>query len=120
MNRPAEVTQQTELVERLRGLLADEPTVREVSMFSGRSFMVNDKMVASALKEGDMLVRVAASRHEDLIGQPGATQAEMGAGRSMGAGWISVSAASIAHDESLSFWLDAALDHNRSTTGKQT
>lgn len=111
------MTQQSELIERLRALLADEPSVREVSMFGGRSFMVNDKLAASALKEGDILVRVVASRHEELIAHPGATQAEMGAGRSMGPGWISVSAASIAHDAGLSFWLDVALDYNQKVTG---
>ncbi|MDT5039384.1 MAG: hypothetical protein QOE51_369 [Actinoplanes sp.] len=107
------MTQQGDLVERLRALLADEPSTREVSMFGGRSFMVHDKMVASALKEGDLLVRVDAERHGELTRLRGAAQAEMGAGRNMGPGWITVSAASIASDESLSFWLDAALAYNR-------
>lgn len=48
--------QQTELVERLRVLLAEEPSTREVPMFGCRSFMVNDKMIASALADGDLLV----------------------------------------------------------------
>ena len=107
---------QTELIERLRVLLADEPSTREVSMFGGRSFMVNGKMVASALKEGDLLVRVAAERDEVLVGAPGAARAEMGAGRIMGQGWISVTAESIASNEQLAFWLGAALEHNRATS----
>lgn len=111
--------QQADLIERLRALLANEPSTREVSMFGGRSFMVNDKMVASALKDGDILVRVAASRHEELMAQPGASQAEMGADRSMGPGWISVAATTIAHDDGLSFWLGVALDYNRATTANQ-
>lgn len=98
--------QQADLIERLRALLANEPSTREVSMFGGRSFMVNDKMVASALKDGDLLVRVPAERHAELTAQPGATQAEMGAGRTMGPGWISLSAQSISTDERLSFWLE--------------
>lgn len=112
MTQQAE-TQQADLIERLRALLAGERSTREVSMFGGRSFMVNEKMVVSALKAGDLLVRVPAGRHADLIAQPGAEQAEMGAGRSMGPGWISVSAQSIGTDERLSFWLDVALEHNR-------
>lgn len=107
---------QADLIERLRALLAEESSTREVSMFGGRSFMVNDKMVVSALKDGDLLVRVDAERHGELTRQPGATQAEMGAGRDMGPGWIAVAAASIASNEGLSFWLDAALDYNRVTT----
>lgn len=70
--------QQISLIERLRNLLADEPALREVSMFGGRSFMVNEKMAVSALKDGSLLVRVDARRHEALLKTAGATQAEMG------------------------------------------
>lgn len=84
-------------------------------MFGGRSFLVNDKLVVSALKDGDLLVRVDADRHAELAARPGARQAEMGAGRTMGPGWIAVSADAITDDEGLSSWLDVALDHNRAT-----
>jgi TfoX/Sxy family transcriptional regulator of competence genes len=107
------MTRQSELIDRLRALLADESSTREVSMFGGRAFMVNDKMVVSALKGGDLLVRVDAERHDALTRVPGAKQAEMGAGRTMGPGWISVSADSITSGEQLSFWIDVALEHNR-------
>lgn len=112
------MTQQADLIERLRGLLAEEPSMREVSMFGGRSFMVNDKMVVSALKGGDLLIRVATHQHAELTSRPGAAQAEMGAGRDMGRGWITVSAAAIASDTDLSRWLGVALDHNRSTAAR--
>lgn len=106
--------QQVALVERLRAMLADQPSTREVSMFGGRSFMVNDRMIASALKDGDLLVRVARDRDGELVEEPGATRAEMGAGRSMGPGWVSVCAGSITDDERLSFWIGVALEHHRS------
>lgn len=114
------MTEQSDLIERLRVLLSGEPSTREVQMFGGRSFMVDDRLAVSALKGGDLLVRVAASRHEELVARPGAGEAEMGTARSMGPGWISVSAASIADEESLSFWLGVALDHNRSTNGNRS
>lgn len=121
MTRGAAMKQhQAELIERLRGLLADEPSTREVSMFGGRSFMVNDKLVASALRNGDLLVRVAPERDRELAGMPGATSAEMGAGRTMGPGWLAVSAAAIAGGEQLSFWLGAALEYNRATAGRES
>jgi TfoX/Sxy family transcriptional regulator of competence genes len=110
-------TPQADLVERVRNLLTNESTTREVAMFGGRSFMVNEKMVVSALKDGDLLVRIPAERHHELVAQPGAVQAEMGAGRSMGPGWISVSKQSIANDAQLAFWLDVALRYNRETAG---
>lgn len=81
-------------------------------MFGGRSFMVRNKMVASARKRGALLVRVDAERHDELTRLPGASQAEMGTGRTMGPGWISVSAESITSDEQLSFWLGVAIDYN--------
>lgn len=110
--------EQTALVERLRGLLVDEPVVREVAMFGGRSVMVNEKMIVSALKDGGLLVRVSAERHDELLGRPGATQAMMGPGRNMGPGWIEVEGAAITDDEQLSAWVGVAMDHNHAVTGR--
>ncbi|MGO1769701.1 MAG: TfoX/Sxy family protein [Microbacterium sp.] len=109
--------EQTVLVERIRALLAREPTIREVSMFGGRSVMVNDKMVVSALKDGGLLVRVDSARHDELLRRPGATQAEMGPGRDMGPGWIEVAADAISAEAGLSWWIDEAMTHNRAVTG---
>lgn len=111
--------QQADLVERLRVLLAGEPSTREVSMFGGRSFMVKDKMVASAQKDGGLLVRVAPGRDAELSKEPGAARAQMGTGRMMGPGWISVSAESIISDERLSFWFGVALEHNQATASRR-
>jgi TfoX/Sxy family transcriptional regulator of competence genes len=112
--------QQAALVERLRAMLANQSSIREVSMFGGRAFMVNDKMIASALRDGDLLVRVAQERDGELVELPGATRAEMGTGRSMGPGWVSVSADSITNDERLSFWVGVALEHNHSAGKRQS
>ena len=107
------------LVARLRGLLADEPVVREVSMFGGRAFMVNEKMAVHASKDGDLLVRIDAADDAKFSDVPGASPAEISPGRAMGAGWIRASAASVADDEQLRFWLDAALAYNRALTDKR-
>jgi TfoX/Sxy family transcriptional regulator of competence genes len=107
---------QTALIERLRALLAEEPAMREVSMFGGRSFMVDEKMVVSVRKDGGLLVRVDANRQEDLLGLPGAARAKMGAGRDMGPGWIEVDAAAIRDDEHLSHWVGVAMEYNRVVT----
>lgn len=109
--------EQTGLVERLRALVAGEPVKREVSMFGGRSFMVNEKLIVSALKDGGLLVRVDASRHDELLGRPGAIQAEMGPGRDMGPGWIEVEAGGIRDDRSLASWVGIAMEYNRAVTG---
>ena len=91
----------SDLSPRLRALLVDEPTLREVSMFGGRVFMVNGKIIVSALKDGNLLVRVVAEKHDELLLQPGAVPAEMGAGRSMGPGWITIKSEAIADTGSL-------------------
>ena len=109
--------EQHRLVQRVRTLVNDEPDVREVSMFGGRAIMVNDKMIVSAGKSGDLLVRADAERHGALLAEPGAAQAQMGAGRVMGPGWITVAPEAIADDERLAFWVNVARDHNRTLTG---
>ena len=112
--------EQHHLVQRVRALVDDEPDVREVSMFGGRAIMVTDKMVVSAGKTGDLLVRVAAGRHEALLGEPGAAQARMGAGRGMGPGWITVAPEAVADDGRLAFWVEVAMRHNRAITGGES
>ncbi len=37
----------------------------------------------------------------------------MGNGRTIGPGWLRVSADLVSTEETLAFWLDAALDHNQ-------
>ena len=108
--------EQHHLVQRVRALVDNEPDVREVSMFGGRAIMVNDKMIVSAGRTGDLLVRADAERHEALLAEPGAAQAQMGAGREMGAGWITVTPEAIADDGRLAFWVDMAMRHNRAIT----
>ena len=83
-------------------------------MFGGLSFMVNEKIVVAARPAGALLVRADPARNDELLALPGAAQAEMGTGRSMGPSWISVAPKAIATDEQLSFWLDVALDYNSS------
>lgn len=107
--------QHVDLIERVRTLLSDRPSAREVSMFGGRSFMVNDKMIANVRNGGDLLVRVDPKRARELGNLAGASPAVMGPGRTMGPGWISVSAESITGDEQLSFWIEVALEFNEAT-----
>jgi hypothetical protein len=96
------------LAERVRTLLAGEPSTREVAMFGGLAFMVDDRMVVSSSRGGDLLVRVPRARDDELVALPGASRPEMGAGRSMGPGWVSVAAEALTDDEELSFWVGVA------------
>lgn len=115
MSAPRAEGPRAELVARLRDLLAAEPSTREISMFGGRAFLVDDRIVVSAGKDGDLLVRVAAERTDELLAQPGARPAEMGSGRPMGAGWITVAAEAIVADGPLATWLATSLEHDHRT-----
>lgn len=111
-----EQTGQDALIERLRAYLHAETEVREVSMFGGRAFLVREKMVVSAQRDGNLLVRVASADHDELLAHEGAGPSRMGKDRDMGPGWITVAAASIADDERLAWWVHAAMSHNRALT----
>lgn len=107
-----DITARDVLADRLRTVLADEPSLVERSMFGSRAFMVRKKLVACAFKQGHLLVRIDAQREDELLHRAGATRAVM-AGRDMGPGWVSVQSDAISDDGELTFWLDIALRHNR-------
>lgn len=86
-------------------------------MFGSLAFMVNDRMVVAVGRAGDLLVRADPTRNRELVARPGATPAEMGAGRLMGPSWISVDGHAIATDEELSSWVGVALEHNHRAGG---
>ena len=64
--------EQQALIQRIQSLVTDQSDVREVSMFGGRAIMVNDKMIVSAGKAADLLVRVDAAQHDTLLSERGA------------------------------------------------
>lgn len=103
----------TELAHRVRAVLANRPSVREVKMFGGLAFMVDDTMVVSVGGDGvSLLVRVDPDHDAELLTHDGAERAHMGSGRPMGQGWISITTDAIDSDELLDFWMDTALDHH--------
>lgn len=101
------------LAHDVRAALGSAPVVREVRMFGGLCFILDEKLVLGVMKDGALLVRIDPERSTDLLAVDGAQQAEMGAGRSMGKSWISVSAAGIATEQSLTFWMNEALAYHR-------
>jgi len=96
-----------ELLDRIRASLT-EGHVREVRMFGAIAVMVDDAMAVAVHKDGSLLVRVDPAEDPRLVESPGAFRAEMGAGRSMGEGWIRVEAGALRSEQSLCSWLAAA------------
>ena len=60
-----------QLAESARVALAGAGAVREVKMFGGIGFMLNDNLVAAASKRG-LLVRVGRERQGDALARAGA------------------------------------------------
>jgi len=111
------VVYNTGLGDRIRDALAAKPSAREVKMFGGLSFLVDGRLVVSANGDGALLVRADPDRADELLMRRGARPAEMGAGRAMGHGWISVVETTIASHESLDFWIAVALEYHEKETG---
>lgn len=109
-----------ELADRIREALATQLSVREVKMFGGLSFMVNERMVVSVMSDGALLVRADPERADELLTAKGAQPAEMGAGRPMNKGWISVGEEAIATQEDFDFWIGAALEYNGMEAGTRS
>ena len=74
-------------------------------------------MLVSVGRDGDLLLRVDPERSVELLAVPGARQAEMGAGRGMGPGWITVAEAAVTTNNALKFWIAVATEHNVTVTG---
>lgn len=107
-----------DLAERVRAALSHDD-VREVRMFGGLCFMLNDKLLVGTMKDGSLLVRIDPDRNAELCERPGTSTPEMGGGRSMGPGWVAVDAETANAD--LGFWLAEARDFNpRATASRRT
>lgn len=98
--------------ERVRDALDDHRPIREKKMFGALCFMVRGKMAVCVQSDGELLVRVNPDRSDELLARPGAKQAEMGPGRSMGKSWVSVTADGFATEELLALWMTVALENN--------
>lgn len=108
------------LTVRVRTALADDPSTREVPMFGGLSFMVDEKMLVSVGRDGTLLVRIDPDRHRALLEVPGTRPAEMGTGRPMGPSWIRVDPDALGTDDAVRRWITVAREHRAASTGRDT
>lgn len=109
-----------EIADRVRSVLSDRDNVREVKMFGGLAFMVDERMVVCVSSGGGaLLVRVAPEQDAEYLKKAGAQRAEMGKGRSMGEGWITIDEEALEKDEDLQYWMDASLAFHAQGSGKK-
>lgn len=101
------------LCDYIRDSLTEERAVREVPMFGGLSFMVDERMTVAAQKNGDLLVRIDPAQSKELLCLPDTTQAEMRKGRSMGLSWVVAKGTLTATQ--VSFWIGVAMAYRKRT-----
>lgn len=104
---------QNALAERLRAALSGR-TVREVNMFGGISFLVDEHIAVASRRWGELLVHVRASDHAALLERPDTEPARMGQ-RLMGDAWIVVPDAHGLSEEALSEWIELAIQASTGT-----
>ncbi|MDO5744158.1 MAG: TfoX/Sxy family protein [Micrococcaceae bacterium] len=100
---------QEDLVHRVRVAMASLANLREVRMFGGLSFMVDERLAVSAGIDGTLLVRIAPAEYDQLC-QRGGKPAYMGKGRPMGPGWLTVPAECLQDDGELAYWINVGID----------
>jgi hypothetical protein len=100
-------TEQDALAERVRAILP-HGAIREVTMFGGLSFMMDDRLVVAARRNGDLLIHIDPASYGEFL-ERGAAPAFMGKDRPMGRGWVTVPAANIASANALEVWVRAGL-----------
>ncbi len=63
------------LAERIRDLLADDPSLTERKMFGGLAFLLGGHLAIAASREGGVLLRVDPDRSEALMARSTAERA---------------------------------------------
>jgi TfoX/Sxy family transcriptional regulator of competence genes len=92
-----------DLADRIRELIAAEPTLTEQRMFGGLAFLIGGNMAVSASGQGGLMVRVDPADSERLVATTTATPMVM-KGRSM-AGWLRVPSEDVHTKRQLAKWV---------------
>ena len=105
-----------QLADRIRELLAGEPSLTEKKMFGGVGFMVGGNMAVGASSHGGILVRVDPEQSDELVSSTEAYPMEM-RGRPM-AGWLRVDAEHVQDQSELVKWVETGAAYARSLPPK--
>lgn len=106
------------LAERIRELVAAEPTVTEKKMFGGLAFLVGGNMAIAASGQGGVLVRVDPAESNALVAKSSAYVAVM-RGREM-PGWLRVDSEHVRTKRELVRWVDRGVAFARTLPPKRT
>ena len=104
-----------QLVERVRGVLANKRSVEERKMFGGLTFMVRGHM-ACGVENERLMVRVGPAAYDDALGRPHAQMMDF-TGRPM-KGFVFVEPAGLKSDKDLEAWVQRGVDFAMSLPAK--
>ncbi len=89
--------------------MASRRNVREVRMFGGLSFMVDERLAVAVGRDGNLLVSTDPAKYDELC-QRGGESAYMGKDRHMGRGWLMVPLSRLQGEGELAFWIQVGVE----------
>ena len=106
----------TELVDRLREIIAVEgDVITEKKMFGGYTFLYHGKMTVGVMQD-DLLVRVVPEKMEAMLARPGVRTMDF-TGRVMKE-FVRVSTDDTISDATLTEWVTLGLEHAKRKLGE--
>ena len=98
------------LADRIRQALAGQKNVREVTMFQGMCFMVDDKMCI-CLRDYRLMCRVGPEKFDEAVERNGAEP--MIRGKRLMKGFVFVSPEGYKAKKDFEYWIDLSLEFNK-------
>jgi TfoX/Sxy family transcriptional regulator of competence genes len=105
-----------DLADRVRDLVAGEPTVTEKRMFGGLAFLIGGNMSVSVSGQGGLLLRCDPAEADGFLDEPHASQAIM-RGRPM-EGWLRVDPEGLRSKRELAKWVSRGVNYARTLPPK--
>jgi hypothetical protein len=93
--------------ERVRKLMADQPSFGEKKMFGGVGFFLHGNMACGVNKD-DLIIRVGPDNYSNAVMRPHARPFDI-TGRPM-TGWVMVDPNGYANDTNLADWVQSGID----------
>lgn len=104
-----------QLAARVRELFADDPAVRQKTMFGARAFLVDDRVAVAASADGGLMVRVDPAHAEQLLRTTAAQPIET-KGQTM-RGWLHIDGEHLRSRRRLGEWIAVGTAAATSTLG---
>ena len=98
------------LADRIRAALLGRKSVREVTMFQGMCFMVDDKMCI-CLRDDRLMCRVGPEKFEEAVERTGAEP--MIHGKRLIKGFVFVESAGYKAKKDFDYWIKSCLEFNK-------